>query len=161
MPLGPLSFASLAARIASPFIRLGRRIGQPIQRLTERLRRRISGLRGEEVAAQATALERIEQASARIAAARRDRVPDSIDIAPALTRQRRTFSWRFRVRVVDPELGEVVQQFVTVSTDRNLSLSEAESEARQIATVSPRIAGEDVVETEFVSVTRAAPEQLI
>jgi len=157
MAKGWLSFLSLGERIAYPFIRLGVSLGRSLGQIGAALTRA-----GAEI--EATTIRRVieaedieRRAGAEIAGASGDRIPDPAGIPEAITRQRREYAWRVRMGYIDPRTGKRESRYLTISTDQLLSPNEAKAEAAKALADDYDIKGEFLIESEIVTVTRAAP----
>lgn len=157
MPLGPLSFLRIGLRIARPFVQLAVRIGRTNQRIINALSRANVRVTAAGLRTLRTAEERLQAETRTVLGARTDVVLPTEQIPEAITRQRRRFAWRIRFGIVNRQTGEVRDRFLTVSTDNLLSADEALAEGQAILDADYPEEFEALVDSEIISVTRAAP----
>jgi hypothetical protein len=174
MPFNPLGSLNILARLVRPVVSRLAQIARPAAQIgaevTGALARSL-GVAAErlgqfarevepDVAQLAQAEREIVSASEIIAAADRRRLVDPLTIPDATTRQRRLFNWRVKGVVRNLATGETSERFVTIATDRLLSVEEAESQARSMF-VAEYLGSEDELESvEFDNVTRQAESLL-
>lgn len=157
MPLGPLSFVNLAARVARPFIQLGVRLGRTVAQIGTVLQRTGARVEAESIRRIVRAEEQLRRETRTVLGQRTDVVLPPSAIPEAITRQRRQFAWRVRFGVVDRASGQVVDRYLTLSTDDLLSADEALSQAEEMLRADYPDQFELMTESEIVQVTQAAP----
>lgn len=157
MPLGPLSFVNLAGRIARPFIQLGVRLGRTVAQIGTVLQRTGARVEAESIRRIVRAEEQLRRETRTVLGQRTDvKLPPSA-IPEAVTRQRRQFAWRIRFGVVNRISGEVVDRYLTLSTDDLLSADDALAQGEDMLRAEYPEEFELMTESEIVQVTRAAP----
>lgn len=158
---GLVSLFSRAARIATPYIQKLVRLREPIARIRRTIGARIAGIPREQLEQIVQRERLIREATERVVSVR-PAEPVDPDILPApITAQRRRFAWRIRYQIVHPLTGEVLDQYLTVSTDDILSPEQAMAEARQMAFENYGVEPSDILETEVTTVTHASASQRI
>lgn len=142
---------------AYPFIRLGVRLGEGIERLGSTIVRNFARLDAS-VVRRAIDAEVRQRAEIRSVLGRplQDLIPDDA-IPEAITKQRRNFAWQTRFGFIDPSTGRRAERFITVSTDSRLSSEEALEEARNMMEEDYEIDPSFIIDEEVIGVTRAAP----
>lgn len=154
---GFVSSLALPARQALPIIRSAIRRGIGADSTFQTLRTRFPGLTRAAVRGIARVERQIIAASADLRFMNQDFMPNPNRLPPALTTLRRQFSFKVRLRGIDPVTGSSVDQFVTISTDRLRSRRDMEAAAMEFTERDPSAYAIEFTQPLLVEGVRAGP----
>ena len=118
---------SLRARTASPIIRRGVREGVSSRALTVILQNAGLGIRRQTLLDIMRLMEGEAAIGPVLSALGINRRPNPLRLPPAITKIRRAFSFRVRVRGSIEDTGEPTERFITVTSDTLLTRGEIEA----------------------------------
>ena len=85
---------------------------------------------------------------------RKDYLPDPDRLPHAITNIRRDYSYNVRLDIKDAESGEMIKRNITVTSDRNMSVYEIESEAQEAYESDPAYSDNEVMALTVVAAKR-------
>lgn len=146
---------TLGERIAYPFVQTARIVGSALGDLGRALARAGTEIEVQALRRIAGALDEQDAASRIVLGQSSTEVLDPQGIPEALTRQRREYSWRFRMQGIDPRTGQRVERYLSISTDDLLSEAEARQRALSEFADEYGFSSEFIISMDTVSVTKA------
>lgn len=151
----PLSAAALRAL---PFIRSGVARGLSANRIAAALEEGGLGIRRTDLLSAVRAVRGEGQAAERLKFIRKDRQPDPLRLAPAITKTLRQYSFVARVQGALTDTGERETRYVTISTSRLRNIGDLEDLAASLASDPEAYAGLEVDQVDIVSAVTAGGE---
>lgn len=158
---GPFGFFRLGARLAQPFIRAAVWAGRSVLQTARDILAGGVEVLDRELAAVYRKEEALKAASERTEALGEISRDAPIEVAEAVTRQRRRFAYNVRGRAVDPATGRVGVRFVTISSDDEMTREQIINAAENLLTGEYLIDKGLIVSTEVTGATEASGDRLL
>ena len=137
MVLPFLATLAKRARQVYPLVVRGVREGLSANSILESLQASGLGIRRQTLLDMSRRIRGVADAGSQLRFMRRNFIPDPRRIPEALTKMRRAFAFRVRVRGVQLETGEDLERFVTVSVNDPISRADAEAIAASMIADEP------------------------